>query len=214
MAVNSRVLMQAVLLLGSTGAGKTPLGEYLESERLWGRICHHFDFGANLRAVVGGDTVAVFTTAEVAFLRRVLQEGALLEKDQFHLAARILDGFLKRKRARPTDLLVLNGLPRHVAQAKALARWVTIIAVIELRCKPGTVSERLRRDSGGDRAGRSDDAGALIARKLATYRKRTRPLIAHYHAQGVPVTVLDVDVDTQPQDLIGALNRNPPPSNS
>lgn len=145
--------MQAVLLLGPTGAGKTPLGEYLERERLWGRICHHFDFGANLRAVVSGDTVAVFTTAELAFLRRVLREGALLEADQFHLAARMLDSYLKRKRARPTDLLVLNGLPRHVAQAEALVPCVTIIAVIELRCEPGTVVERLRRDSGGDRAG-------------------------------------------------------------
>jgi len=42
----------AVLLLGPTGAGKTPLGEMIEARGLWGMSCLHFDFGANLRAVV------------------------------------------------------------------------------------------------------------------------------------------------------------------
>jgi hypothetical protein len=44
--------LPALLLLGPTGAGKTPLGDWLEAHGLWGRPCHHFDFGANLRAVV------------------------------------------------------------------------------------------------------------------------------------------------------------------
>jgi adenylate kinase len=203
--------MQAVLLVGPTGAGKTPLGEYLERQGLWGRTCHHFDFGANLRAVVDGDgdPGAVFTAGEVAFLRQVLREGALLEAGQFHLATRILDGFLKLRQARPADLLVLNGLPRHVSQAKALAPLVTVIAIIELRCEPGTVAERLRRDTGGDRAGRADDTAALVARKLATFCSRTQPLIAHYREQGVPVVTLDVGVNTQPSDLIGGMSQIP-----
>ena len=45
---------QAVVLLGPTGSGKTPLGEWLEAKGLGGRRCHHFDFGTRLRRVATG----------------------------------------------------------------------------------------------------------------------------------------------------------------
>ena len=40
----------ALLLLGPTGSGKTPLGDEIERRGLYGRRCLHFDFGASLRA--------------------------------------------------------------------------------------------------------------------------------------------------------------------
>ncbi|MEE8450650.1 MAG: hypothetical protein V3R99_02015 [Thermoguttaceae bacterium] len=43
---------RAALLLGPTGAGKTPLGRLIEQRGLWGVRCLHFDFGDNLREVV------------------------------------------------------------------------------------------------------------------------------------------------------------------
>jgi adenylate kinase family enzyme len=43
---------KAILLLGPTGSGKTPLGQVLEERGLWGHTCMHFDFGANLREIV------------------------------------------------------------------------------------------------------------------------------------------------------------------
>ena len=46
-------LPMAVLILGSTGSGKTPLGEYIEQNGLNGIKCHHFDFGACLRRISG-----------------------------------------------------------------------------------------------------------------------------------------------------------------
>ncbi|MCX7427258.1 MAG: hypothetical protein NTW96_16720 [Planctomycetia bacterium] len=42
----------AMLLLGPTGSGKTPLGDLLERRGLGGRRCVHFDFGAHLRRIV------------------------------------------------------------------------------------------------------------------------------------------------------------------
>ena len=116
--------LEAILLLGPTGSGKTPLGEYLEQAPLWNRRCHHFDFGANLRAVVAGDEAGSFTAEEIRILRRVLEEGILLEAEQFPLAARILDAFIARNGVRAADLLVLNGLPRHLEQARAMERKV------------------------------------------------------------------------------------------
>ncbi len=44
---------KAILLLGPTGSGKTPLGQALEKKGLAGRRCVHFDFGANLREIAG-----------------------------------------------------------------------------------------------------------------------------------------------------------------
>jgi adenylate kinase family enzyme len=203
--------LEAILLLGPTGSGKTPLGDHLERVPLWTRRCHHFDFGANLRAVVAGEMGVSFTAEQIRFLRRVLEEGVLLEAEDFPLAARILDAFIIRKGVRTADLLVLNGLPRHLEQAKELECKVTVICVVQLDCDARTVAERLRRNSGGDRAQRGDDADALVARKLAIYEERTRPLLDHYRSQGIRILKVPVDIKTQPAEMAGQLAILPPP---
>ena len=74
----------AMVLLGPTASGKTPLGELLEVRGLGGRRCAHFDFGECLRRVVrqGQSDVAV-SAKDVQFLRGVLETGVLLEdKDE------------------------------------------------------------------------------------------------------------------------------------
>ncbi|MGB7749314.1 MAG: hypothetical protein WBN75_18735 [Verrucomicrobiia bacterium] len=144
--------LEAILLLGPTGSGKTPLGDQMEQVPLWNPHCHRFDFGEKLRVVVAGDDAGSFTTEEIRFLRRVLEEGVLLEAEHFPLAARILDAFIARNSVRTADLLVLNGLPRHVEQARAIECKVTVISVVQLECDARTVAERLRCNSGGDRA--------------------------------------------------------------
>ena len=44
----------ALLLIGPTGSGKTPLGDLLDREGLWHRRCCHFDFGERMRRIVAG----------------------------------------------------------------------------------------------------------------------------------------------------------------
>jgi len=193
------------MLLGPTGAGKSPLGDWLESFPLWNRRCHHFDFGANLRAVVAGRSIGNFTMEEVNFLRRVLDEGALLENGQFPLAARILEAFIKQRGAVHSDLIVLNGFPRHLTQARALDRKLEVIGVLHLECDAQTVSERLRQNSGGDRAQRQDDSKELVVRKLATYELRTRPLLDHYRNRGAEILHFRVSVGTQPAEIVAQM---------
>ena len=95
------------------------------------------------------------------------------------IALKILDAFCDRRRIGPVDCLVLNGLPRHLGQARDLAGRVAVRRVVVLDCSPEAVTARLRLDPGGDRAERRDDQPEDVAAKLAWYRSRTEPLIAH-----------------------------------
>ncbi len=200
-----RLKPHAVLLLGPTGAGKSPLGDWLERFSLWDRHWHHFDFGANLRAVVTGRHAGEFSTEEIQFLRRVLEAGALLEDEHFPLAARMLEVFLTQRAVGPSDLILLNGLPRHRQQARALDPKLIVIGVVHLECDAQTVGERLRRNIGGDRTQRADDSAALVERKLATYAERTQPLLDYYRERRVEILPVRVGVGTQPAEIVAQM---------
>jgi adenylate kinase len=96
---------------------------------------------------------------------------------------------------------VLNGLPRHLQQARALDRKLTVIGVVQLDCDARTVAERLKRNSGGDRTRRKDDAEALVVRKLVIYKERTRPLLNHYRERGTNILNVKVGSETQPAEI-------------
>jgi adenylate kinase len=195
---------ESILLMGPTGSGKTPLGDYLENCGLWGRRCHHFDFGAGLREIVQGMTPG-FVEAERCYLSDVLEKGKLLENDTFHLAVRILNGFVARRKVQTRDLLVMNGLPRHLGQAEALAAHLEFRAVIYLQCEAGTVWARLQRNAGGDRSQRKDDGIRMVTQKMKLFAERTQPLLNHYQEKGVRLITISVGVDTQPPDIVPLL---------
>jgi adenylate kinase family enzyme len=187
----------ALLLVGPTGSGKTPFGDEIERRGLGERACHHFDFGATLRRVVTcPETAPCLGADDIAFLRSLLKSGALLEDHHFHIAEKILGSFISRRVSGPDDLLVLNGLPRHVGQAEDMDRLVNVEAVVELVCPPGVVLERIRTNAGGDRAERVDDDLAAVRHKLAIYAERTVPLVEHYHARGARILSIPIAADT------------------
>lgn len=198
---------QAVLLLGPTGSGKTPLGDLLEHRGWQGRKCLHFDFGANLRRIVDADTPGHgITDEDIDFLCRVLDSGALLENEHFPLAHRVLNAFLASRQDAPAGqgrrpaLIVLNGLPRHVGQAEAVDGFAEVLTVICLRCGETDVAARIRSNVGGDRAGRGDDDMEAIRHKLRVFNDRTRPLLSYYRSRGVPIETIEIGTETTPQD--------------
>jgi adenylate kinase family enzyme len=193
--------LQAMLLIGPTGSGKTPLGDWLETHGLNGRRCHHFDFGTCLRRISSGETSGPFDASELHYIQDVVQKGLLLDNETFCIALRILEAFIKIRCVEPHHLLIMNGLPRHVGQADALAGHIDFIALIHLHCTGQVVWERLRLNSGGDRGQRTDDTLELVERKLAIFEKRTEPLLAYYRARGVPAIIVDVDAATQPAEI-------------
>ncbi|MFW5960311.1 MAG: nucleoside monophosphate kinase, partial [Chitinivibrionales bacterium] len=99
------------------------------------------------------------------------------------------------------DILLLNGIPRHVEQAEQLDKIISIKKVINLRCSPEVVIERIKKDTGGDRAERTDDSPEEIREKIETFNTRTVPLVKHYRELGAEVLEFDVDANTLPYDI-------------
>jgi len=202
----------AILLLGPTGSGKTPLGERIASDGLWGRRWAHFDFGAQMRRVVAQRRPdGVLSAADLDVLAEVLRSGVLLEDHQFPLAQRIFTSFLAACGVGLNAWIVLNGLPRHVGQAQAMASWVTLRAVVELACRPEVIAARIGDNVGGDRTGRVDDRPDDIRRKLEIYAQRTAPLIDYYQQRGVPLVRLEVAAEMTAATMHQSLASHPQP---
>ncbi len=196
MMTNYTYPIDAVLLLGPTGVGKSPLGDSLAQHGLFGRVCRHLDFGAELRSAVSDrKRSACYSRDELDFIHGVLERGLLLENEHFPLAEKIISLFLDRIGFSQKNLLVLNGIPRHAGQAYDIASIGTIHALIVLDCTAEDVHCRIRDNVGGDRTERVDDNRDLIEKKLTIFRERTAPLIEHYEKRGSRVCRINISGD-------------------
>lgn len=198
---------RAMVLLGSTGAGKTPLGNLIEQRGLWNHRWVHFDFGAQLRRIAAGDCRdGQFGPDDVAVIQRVLREGALLEDAHAALAEQVLRAFLA-EHASPEIGVVLNGLPRHAGQIKTIEPLVEVCTVLALRCPSETAIQRIRNNVGGDRAGRCDDTEEMVRAKIELFYQRTNPLVAHYLDLDIPVRRIVVTATMTPDEVWQILER-------
>ncbi|MEI6218619.1 MAG: nucleoside monophosphate kinase [bacterium] len=191
----------SILILGPTGAGKTPLGQLLASRGLWGVRCHHFDFGSELRRIAASRRPpAALSSHDLKVVRMVLASGTLLNERQFGIALKTLKWFLSTHRVKPQEIMILNGMPRHVGQAIKVERTLDVRLVIFLSCKDANVVRRIAGNTGGDRTGRLDDNKVDVAARLEVFRNKTLPLLAHYKQKRVPVKRFRVEVDTDHRD--------------
>ncbi|MFO7732345.1 MAG: nucleoside monophosphate kinase [Candidatus Aminicenantes bacterium] len=195
-----------MLLVGPTGAGKTPLGRRLQETGFGGRPCSHFDFGARLREIsLVPQAESLFTPVERGVIRTCLETGALLEDGDFPIAQKILENFVRARDPGPGGLIVLNGLPRHRAQAERLEGVVSMERIAFLDGTADVIRERLRLDTGGDRAGRMDDALDAVERRMAIFRDRTLPLLRFYEDLGVPVRRISVTAPMTAAEMAAVL---------
>ncbi len=79
-----------------------------------------------------------------------------------------------------SEVIVLDGLPRNITQAKLLEKEIEIIKIIYLRCADlDKMVERLRRRA--LKENRFDDANdAVIRKRMETFERETRPVLDYY----------------------------------
>jgi len=193
---------KAMLLLGPTGVGKSPLGDCLEQRGVNGSRCLHFDFGHRLRHLAGHTSPPVdFHVNDLLFIRKVLAEGLLLEKEHFSLAEKIFRSFLHQKSFCENDILVLNGLPRHAAQAEDMENLADIQTLVILECTAEDVQKRIGGNVGKDRTDRVDDSIEMISKKLGIFERRTAPLVDFYSNRGRRLCRIKVTAASTPEDI-------------
>ena len=172
---------KAILLLGAPGTGKGTQGQMLG--KLPGVV--HVAMGDIFRGLD--------KTSELGKVFVEYSSKGLLVPDEFvvklwksHMDKMIADG----KFNPASDLLILDGLPRNVNQAKEIEPVVNVTKIIVLRCEHGMEDIIQRMKDRALKQGRADDANeATIRRRFEVYEAETAPVLAHYPAQ------LRVDVD-------------------
>jgi adenylate kinase family enzyme len=199
-------LQPSWLLVGPTGVGKTPLGRRLEEKGLGGRRWLHFDFGAELRAIGAAPEIApALGPPDVEVIQRSLATGALLEDHEFPIALKVLRAFARRVGITEEDRLVLNGLPRHIGQARMMEDVVRVETVVSLEASAEVIQERIQFNTGGDRLERPDDELHGIRRRLVIFRMRTLPLVEYYENREVIVLRLTVGARTTAEEMVGTI---------
>jgi len=195
----------AILIVGPTGAGKSPLGDFLEASGLNGLACFHFDFGEQLRKAADQGHPDL-SNEDQQFLVNVLETGALLENHHFYIAEAILHEFVQTRINASDGILILNGLPRHVDQSEDVDRLVDIREVVQIECSPQTVCDRISANTGQDRGESADDSLEKIKNKLSIFYSRTLPLLDHYKSKGVPIRQVVSEDQTSPADMASQIN--------
>jgi len=166
-----------VLLLGPQGSGKGTQAKRIAAE--YG--IPHIATGDILREAIARETPLGLQ------VKPILDRGELVSDE---LMTEIIRERLDEPDAR--DGFILDGFPRTTAQADALdamlreiARELTI--VFALQVSDGICVERLTKRAAEE--GRADDTPEVIRTRLELYHRETEPLIEHYRAQGIVVTI-------------------------
>lgn len=181
---------QTILLFGAPGAGKGTQGKILGS--IPG--LYHLSCGEVFRTLDANSPLGR-TFIQYSSKGRLVPDELTVNMWHQNMQARTVLGEYKPV----TDVLVLDGIPRNVNQARLLSRYVEVLQIIHLVCRDKEqMIKRLRRRA--LKENRVDDAKESVIRKRwAVYEKETFPVLEYYpkgiirevDATGSPGRILD-----------------------
>lgn len=162
---------KCILLFGAPGSGKGTQG------RIVGNIpgFFHFSCGDVFRAIdIHSELGKIFY--EHSSRGELVPDEVTVRMWAEHLHARAVIGLYKPKR----DMLVLDGIPRTVAQARIMEEHIDVLKVVHLVCTDQeAMIQRLRRRA--LKENRLDDADEKVIRKRwSVYEKETYPVLSYY----------------------------------
>ncbi len=172
-----------LILLGPPGAGKGTQAQRLVQR--YGIV--QLSTGEMLRAAVAAGTPVGLKAKDI------MASGALVPDD---IVIGIISDRLDQPDARKG--FILDGFPRTVPQAQALddllkKKHIKLDAVVELRVNESALLQRVETRVAEMRARgeevRIDDTPEVLAKRLASYRALTEPLIHYYSERRKLLTV-------------------------
>lgn len=180
---------QTVLLFGAPGSGKGTQGKIL------GQIpgFYHLSCGEVFRTIdTSSDLGKTFLHYSSKGL--LVPDDVTVKMWQHNMHARTVLSDYKPN----VDLLVLDGIPRNVHQAKLLQKHIDVLCIIHLVCKDKEqMIKRLRRRA--LKENRVDDAKEDVIRKRwEVYERETYPVLECYPAR----IVKEVDAAGSPARIL------------
>lgn len=190
-------MKSTIVLLGPPGSGKGTQGEKLSEELGYTRL----STGDMLREAVRNGTELGKKAKEY------MDSGALVPND-------LIIGLMKEKIAQAKGGVILDGFPRTVEQADALAEQLDVDLALNLDVDDDELVNRLTKrrscpkcnavyhliynppkvegvcdKCGGELYQRDDDKEETVMNRLKVYRENTMPLIDYYDKKGTLVTI-------------------------
>lgn len=162
---------RTLILFGAPGSGKGTQGKVLGGMPNF----LHFSSGDAFRALDPNSELGK-TFKEYSTRGQLVPDELTIRLCVDHIGKLVQAGKFNPE----TDTLILDGIPRSVSQAEALANTVEVKAVINLDC---TNFEELvqRMKKRALKEGRTDDADEKVIReRFATYDRQTKPLLDFY----------------------------------
>ncbi|MDX2148298.1 MAG: nucleoside monophosphate kinase [Planctomycetota bacterium] len=186
---------QTILLFGAPGSGKGTQGKIL------GHIpgFYHLSCGEVFRTLDMGSELGR-TFVEYSSKGLLVPDDVTIKMWQQNMHARTVLSEYKPR----VDLLVLDGIPRNVNQAKLLEKHLNVLQIIHLICRDKeAMIKRLRRRA--LKENRIDDAKEdVIRRRWEVYESETFPVLNHYPSS----IVREVDATGSPARILEHILEN------
>lgn len=182
----------ALLILGAPGAGKGTQGKILGSiPRFFHCACGDIFRSLDTRTELGQQFVSYSSRGELVPDELTVK----LWKAQ-------VDNWADSHVYKPDiDFLILDGIPRNVAQAQMIDQFLQVHQVFHLTCPDrNELARRMRKRA--LKENRLDDASeSVIQNRITTYEEETKPILEHYGAD----LITTVDATRQPIEVVSAI---------
>lgn len=178
------------LVFGPQGSGKSTQAEYI-SEHL---NLPFFDSGRELRAAVESDA------SWAGEVRELMKKGQLVPNKYLR---EIIESFMKNHDC--SKGIVADGFPRNETQIELLEELIEEnswqVSVFYITLSDQTAQDRLAKRFtivNGKKVVREDDQPAIVAKRLAVFKKETLPVIEYL---GSKYTLYKVDGEPSREDV-------------
>jgi len=169
---------KSILLFGPPGAGKGTQGKILDAIPGF----FHLSVGDIFRSIDKN-------SAEGQEISKYTSEGQLVPDEvTIRIWKQAMDGFIASGKYAPqTDILILDGMPRNVAQTELIAGHIEVSKIINLSCdEEDKMVKRIQQRAIEEN--RSDDINEdVILQRFEVYRQQTRPVLDQYSADKIAV---------------------------